>query len=46
MKDTKRVDEYSGIERNHNSLCEHAEHEVCNCWCKGKYHGISRMVTA
>ena len=46
MKDSLREDKDTGQVRSHNSLCEHAEHDVCNCWCNGKYHGIARMLPA
>ena len=46
MQHTIRLDEDTETERNHNALCEYAHHEVCTCWCKGKYHGIAVKIHA
>lgn len=37
-KTVLRLDD-DGNEKRHESSCEFATDD-CNCWCKGKYHGI------
>ena len=33
----------SDIQKSHESSCEFAKDDSCNCWCNGEYHGIGRV---